>query len=102
MRPVLSAFSRRHDGQSSNGAGAQLGQPSGQVAAGLVEPLTSRELEILALLREPLSGKEIARKLTISTATFKRHASNIYGKLGVHRRWDAVAIAESLGVLARR
>ncbi len=70
--------------------------------AGLVEPLTMREREILLLLREPLSGKEIANRLFISTTTFKRHTSNIYGKLDVHNRWDAVAAAEALGVLPPR
>lgn len=54
------------------------------------------------LLREPLSGKEIARKLFITTATLKRHTANIYGKLDVHGRWDAVAVAEALGILPPR
>lgn len=68
----------------------------------VVEPLTMRELEILALLREPLSGKEIANSLFISITTFKRHTANIYGKLNVHRRREAVNVAESLGLLPRR
>jgi LuxR family maltose regulon positive regulatory protein len=68
----------------------------------VVEPLTMRELEILALLREPLSGKEIANSLFISVTTFKRHTANIYGKLNVHRRREAVLAAESLGLLPRR
>lgn len=71
-------------------------------APSLVEPLTTREREILALLREPLSGKDIAHKLVISVTTFKRHTSNIYGKLGVHSRWEAVAAAESIGFLPPR
>ncbi|MFZ2362175.1 MAG: helix-turn-helix transcriptional regulator [Anaerolineae bacterium] len=61
-----------------------------------------REREILLLLREPLSGKEIAKTLFISPTTFKRHSANIYGKLGVHNRWDAVAAADALGVLPPR
>jgi LuxR family maltose regulon positive regulatory protein len=65
----------------------------------LVEPLTPRELEILMLLRDPMSAKEIARKLCLSYQTVKRHTSNIYGKLGVGRRWDAVTKAEALGIL---
>ncbi len=68
----------------------------------VVEPLTMRELEILALLREPLSGKEIANSLFISITTFKRHTANIYGKLNVHRRREAVNVAESLDLLPRR
>jgi LuxR family maltose regulon positive regulatory protein len=65
----------------------------------LTEPLSPREREILMLLREPISAKEIARKLCISYQTVKRHTSNIYGKLGVGRRWDAVTKAEALGIL---
>jgi LuxR family maltose regulon positive regulatory protein len=80
----------------------QLGQRAALADTRLVEPLTMREREVLALLREPLSGKEIAHRLYISPATFKRHSSNIYGKLGVHSRWDAVAMAESLGLLPPR
>jgi LuxR family maltose regulon positive regulatory protein len=65
----------------------------------LAEPLTRRELEVLALLREPLSIKEIAQNLNISYATAKDHTIKIYGKLGVNRRWDAVTSAEELNIL---
>jgi LuxR family maltose regulon positive regulatory protein len=64
----------------------------------LAEPLTARELDVLALLREPLSTKEIAQKLHISYATAKRHTINIYGKLGANGRWNAVARAVELGI----
>lgn len=70
--------------------------------ASLLEPLTSRERQIVTLMREPLSTKEIAYKLNISYATAKRHSINIYGKLGVNSRWDAVAKAEALGILRAR
>ena len=68
----------------------------------LVEPLTPRELEVLTLLREPLSIKEIAHKLNISYATARRHTINIYGKLGVNKRWEAVTRAEELNILPPR
>jgi LuxR family transcriptional regulator, maltose regulon positive regulatory protein len=68
----------------------------------LLEPLTPRELEVLSLLRGPASIKEIARKLDISPATVKRHTINIYGKLGVNKRWNAVARAEELNILPPR
>jgi len=70
--------------------------------AGLVEPLTGRELEVLALLRERLSNKEIARRLCLSPVTVKRYAVCLYGKLGVNKRWDAVVKAEALGILPPR
>ena len=57
---------------------------------------------MLNLLRGPLSIKEIAQKLNIAYATAKRHTINIYGKLGVNRRWDAVARAEELNILPPR
>jgi LuxR family transcriptional regulator, maltose regulon positive regulatory protein len=65
----------------------------------LPEPLTKRELEILALLRTPKSIKDIAFTLTISPATVRRHTINIYGKLGVNNRWKAVVRAEELNIL---
>ena len=68
----------------------------------LAEPLTRRELEVLALLRGPSSTKEIAQKLNISYATAKDYTINIYGKLGVNRRQDAVAKAEELNILPPR
>jgi two-component system response regulator DegU len=56
----------------------------------------------LALLRERSSNKEIAHKLCLSTLTVKRHLVNIYGKLGVNNRWDAVVKAETLEILPPR
>ncbi len=66
----------------------------------LVEALTPRELEVLNLLRGPSSIKEIAVQLNISYATAKRHTINIYGKLGVNQRWNAVDKAISLKILS--
>jgi LuxR family transcriptional regulator, maltose regulon positive regulatory protein len=65
----------------------------------LIEPLTAREYDILILLNQRLSNKEIAQKLNITTDTVKRHTFNIFQKLSVTRRADAVAKAIALGVL---
>ncbi len=65
----------------------------------LVEPLTPRELEVLRLIAYGLKNQEIADRLVISVATVKRHITNIYGKLGVGRRVQAVARAQELGLL---
>ena len=73
-----------------------LPQPS---QADLIQPLFSREIEILAFLAQRLSAKEIAQRLIISDRTVKRHTANIYQKLGVNSRRDAVAIALALGIL---
>jgi ATP/maltotriose-dependent transcriptional regulator MalT len=53
----------------------------------------------LALLRGRLSNQEIASQLVLSTATVKRYTVNIYQKLGVNKRRDAVVEAEALGIL---
>ncbi len=68
----------------------------------LIEPLTHRELEVLALLAQRLSNKEIAERLVISLSTTKQHILHIYQKLQVNSRRDAVAKAQSLGLLTSR
>jgi LuxR family maltose regulon positive regulatory protein len=65
----------------------------------LPETLSQRELEILGLFARELSNKEIAGRLFISTGTVKRHAHNIYSKLSVTTRRDAVSKAMRLGIL---
>lgn len=64
------------------------------------EPLTGREQQILALLAERLSAKEMAEHLVISDQTVKRHVANIYQKLGVHNRREALAVAAANGLLS--
>lgn len=61
--------------------------------------LTPREMQVLVLLADHLSNKEIADELVISLATVKSHTLNIYAKLDVHGRWQAVARAADLGLL---
>jgi len=65
----------------------------------LIEPLSEREQEVLRLLSRGLSNPEIARELYIAVSTVRTHCKNIYGKLGVCRRWDAVLRAQELGVI---
>jgi len=64
--------------------------------------LTNRELDVLGLLAQRLSNEEIGDKLCISITTVKGHLQNIYGKLEVHKRREAVEKAEALGILPRR
>jgi DNA-binding NarL/FixJ family response regulator len=56
----------------------------------LIEPLTSRELEVLRLLAGAASNREIAQRLNISPRTVETHLANIYGKLGVRGRTEAM------------
>ena len=65
----------------------------------LVEALSARELEVLQLIAEGLSNREIAGRLVISLSTVKGHTANIYGKLAVNSRTQAVAKARVLGIL---
>ena len=65
----------------------------------LIEPLSGRELEVLALLAHQLSNKEIAAELIITSGTVRQHLYNIYQKLQVESRLQAVATAINLGIL---
>jgi LuxR family maltose regulon positive regulatory protein len=77
-------------------------RPGGEKNSLLIESLSPRELEILALMAERLSNKEIGSRLFIAPGTVKRHSENIYQKLAVHSRRDAVAKARGLGILSGR
>jgi LuxR family maltose regulon positive regulatory protein len=70
------------------------------VATTLVEPLSDRESDVLNLLAEGLTNREIAQRLFIALPTVKSHTRSIYGKLDVHSRKEAVARARALGFLA--
>jgi LuxR family transcriptional regulator, maltose regulon positive regulatory protein len=84
---VLAAFSGGDEGET---AVANIPFPE--------SPLTLRELEILHLLGQRLSAKEIAAQLNLSPNTVKRHRANIYQKLGVNRLTEALAAADGLGL----
>lgn len=66
-----------------------------------VEPLTAREREVLRLIAEGLSNQELAARLHLSPQTVKVHTRNIYSKLGVASRTQAVARGRDLGFLER-
>ena len=65
----------------------------------LIEPLSERELEILRLLSVGMSNQEIAGQLFLAVGTVKKYTSNIYGKLSVHSRTQAVARAREAGLV---
>jgi LuxR family maltose regulon positive regulatory protein len=64
-----------------------------------MEPITGRELEVLRLLAVGASNKQIAEELVLVTGTVKAHLLNIYRKLDVHNRTQAVARARELKLL---
>ncbi|MGE5602926.1 MAG: LuxR C-terminal-related transcriptional regulator, partial [Nitrososphaerales archaeon] len=73
--------------------------PCYPAAPALVEPLTPREQEVLGLLAAGYSNRDIADKLAITVAAVKKHTGNIYGKMAVTSRTQAVLRARELGML---
>ena len=65
----------------------------------LIEPLSERELEILVLVADGLSNREISERLYVALSTVKGHNRNIFDKLQVKRRTEAVARARELGII---
>ena len=81
---------------------APITDPSAQVldaSEKLIEPLSPREIEVLTLIAEGKSNQEIGQQLHISLSTVKGHSSQIYAKLNVNNRVQAVKKARSLGLL---
>ncbi|SEI07541.1 DNA-binding response regulator, NarL/FixJ family, contains REC and HTH domains [Leifsonia sp. CL147] len=66
-------------------------------ARGADRSMTSREAEVLRLVAQASSNRDVASKLNIAEGTVRRHLSSIFGKLGATSRWDAVRKAERLG-----
>jgi LuxR family maltose regulon positive regulatory protein len=72
---------------------------SAGAAAGLVESLSERELDVLRLLPSDLSSAEIARALYVSVTTVRSHIGHIYSKVDVHSREEAEQRGQALGLL---
>ena len=62
--------------------------------------LTTRETELLTLLAKGLSNREISERIFVSEHTVKKHLSNLYGKLEVTRRTQAISKAKQLGIIS--
>jgi LuxR family transcriptional regulator, maltose regulon positive regulatory protein len=65
----------------------------------LIEPLSDREVEVLTLIDQGLTNSEVGQRLYLSLNTVKGHTRNIYTKLGVNSRTQAIARAKGLGIL---
>jgi LuxR family maltose regulon positive regulatory protein len=104
-RTVLAAFEDgpKDERRSLEAADSTSGvRPSSTGPAGVesfVEPLSDREVEVLRLIAAGLTNREIGAKLFLALSTVKVHTRNIYGKLGVHSRMQAVIRARELGLL---
>ena len=97
---ILAAFGNEERGARHDEPGQEKTQPPSFSFPPLVESLTDRELEVLALLAQRLSNKEIAAQLVISPGTVTQHTHNIYQKLNVDGRRQAVSKATEIGILS--
>ena len=78
--------------------GAEPGAPHTAAVPGLIDPLTSRELEVLQMLAAGKSNQAIAGELVVTLDTVKKHVSHLLGKLGAANRTEAVTRARELGL----
>jgi LuxR family maltose regulon positive regulatory protein len=74
-------------------------QPATLEPVNMIDPLSERERKILRLVAAGLKNGEIADQLVVAPSTIHWHVKNIYSKLGVHSRTQAVARATDLGIL---
>jgi LuxR family maltose regulon positive regulatory protein len=65
-----------------------------------IEPLSEREIEVLQLIAQGLSNREVGDRLYLTLNTVKAHSRTIYSKLGVNNRTQAVSKARALGLLS--
>jgi LuxR family maltose regulon positive regulatory protein len=78
---------------------AAIASPSTPAEQPLIDPLSERELQVLRLIADGLSNPKIADQLCISINTVRFHTKNLYGKLGVNSRTQAIAQAHALNLL---
>ena len=88
-----------HDPAPAGDAGATGAVRPGD--QGLIDPLSSRELDVLRYLRSDLDGPAIARDLGVSLSTVRTHTQHIYAKLGVTNRRAAIRRSHQLNLLSR-
>ena len=96
---LLAAFHRTEDRGLRTELAESLHSVRSPQSASLVEPLSTRELEILHLIAQGLSNGEISARLFLALSTVKGHNRNIFDKLQVQSRTEAVARARELGLL---
>jgi LuxR family maltose regulon positive regulatory protein len=74
-------------------------QPKGMLKSGQIEPLSQRELDVLRLIAQGLSNRDISERLFLALSSVKGHNQMIFSKLQVQSRTEAIARARELGLL---
>jgi LuxR family maltose regulon positive regulatory protein len=97
VRQLRTAFGKAAVSAEASDLGKSDGKSPG--IRPLIEPLSERELQVLQLVADGLSNREIGERLFLALNTVKGHNRKIFGKLGVQRRTEAVARARELGLL---
>jgi LuxR family maltose regulon positive regulatory protein len=96
---LLAGFEAAHSGERPLSPTPTAPAPAPARQASLAEPLSERETDVLRLLGTACTIQEIAAQFVVAESTVRSHVKNIYGKLGVHSRYQAVARARELGLL---
>jgi len=96
----LGCLARLQRALGAQDAAPGAGRGGATAVPGLVEQLTSRELEVLEMLAAGRSNQAIASELVITLDTVKKHVSHVLGKLGAANRTEAVTRARDLGVIS--
>ncbi len=99
IHKLLAAFPRTEDREPRTELAESPHSVLSPQSSSLVEPLSARELEILHLIAQGLSNAEISARLFLALSTVKGHNREIFDKLHVQRRTEAVARARELGLL---
>lgn len=92
-RPISSGYATRL--LTTMGKRSHTPVPARRTGGHIADALSMRELEVLRLLADGLESNEIAERLVIAVDTARKHIKNIYSKLDVHSRWEAIKHAEA-------
>ena len=95
----LGCLARLQGALRARGVAPDAGPGRVAAAPGLVDPLTSRELEVLEMLAAGASNQAIASQLVVTLDTVKKHVSHVLSKLGAANRTEAVARARELSLI---
>jgi len=99
---LLAAFRKEAAANVQIARGFQTAEPESGADTFMDEALSKREMEILTLLSQRMGNKEIAERLFLSPNTIKTHLYNIYQKLNVKTRRQAIDKVNALGILVEK